>query len=112
MSEEDVEEVDDDPVPEPPMEQVNDMDDEQSEKTDKDEVSTTDYIFQRMSQLTGWAQDRLNAHQHGADHQEKPIKKASTLDILTVMSDRVKVKFMVGANKSKVDAGRWCNICK
>ena len=111
-SEEEVEEVDDDPVPKPPMEQVNDVDDEQSEQTDKDEVSTTDCIFQRMSQLTGWAQDGLNTHQRGADLQEKPIKKASTLDILTVMSDRVKVKFMVGTNKSKVDVGHWCNICK
>jgi len=112
MSKEEVEEVDDDPVPKPPMEQVNDLEDEQSEQPDKDEVSTTDYIFQRMSQLTGWAQDGLNAHQCGADLQEKSIKKASTLDILTVMLDRVKVKFMVGANKSEVDVGCWCNICK
>jgi len=51
-SEEEVEEVDDDPVPKPPMEHVNDIDDEQSEP-DEDEVSTTDYISQRMNQLTG-----------------------------------------------------------
>jgi len=110
-SEEEVEEVDDDPVPKPPMEHVNDIDDEQSEP-DEDEVSTTDYISQRMNQLTGWGQDGLSAHQRGADLQEKPVKKVSTLDILTIMSDKVKVKFMVGANKFEVDMGCWCNTCK
>jgi len=65
-----------------------------------------------MSQLTEGEQDGLNDHQRGADLQEKPVKKDSTLDILTVMSDRVKVKFIVDAGKCEVDKGRWCNICK
>ena len=111
-SEEEVEEVDVDPVPEPPIEHVDDMDDEPSDQPDEDEVSTNDYISQRINQLTRWAQDGLNAHQRGADLEERPVKKVSSLDILTVMSDRVKVKFMVGPNKSEVDTGRWCNICK
>ena len=111
-SEEEVEEVNDDPVPKPSMERVSDVDDEQSEQPDEDEVSTDDYISQRMDQLTRWAQDGLNAHQRGADLEERPVKKVSSLDILTIMSDRVKVKFMVGANKSEVDTGRWCNIWK
>jgi len=111
-SEEEAEEVDDDPVPKPPMEHVNDVDDEQSEQPDEDEVSTNDYISQRMDQLTGWALDELNTHQRGAGLEERPVKKVSSLDILTIMSDRVKVKFMVGADKFEVDTGRWCNICK
>src|SRR5277367_207931 len=51
-SEEEVEEVNDDPVPKPSMERVSDVDDEQSEQPDEDEVSTDDYISQRMDQLT------------------------------------------------------------
>src|SRR5271156_5137490 len=51
-SEEEVEEVNDNPVPKPPMEHVSDVDDEQSEQPDEDEVSTDDYISQRMDQLT------------------------------------------------------------
>jgi hypothetical protein len=50
-SEDDVEVVaDDNPVPEPPMEQVNDMNDDPQQS---DEVSTIDYITQRINQLTG-----------------------------------------------------------
>ena len=112
-SEEEVEEVDDEPVAEPPIEQVNDMDDEQPEESEnEDEVSIDHYITQSMSQLTGRVQDGLNDHQCGADLQEKPVKKVSTLDILTVMSDRVKVKFIIDAGKGEVEKGRWCNICK
>jgi hypothetical protein len=51
-------------------------------------------------------------HQRGADLVEKPVKKDSTLDILTVMSDRVKVKFMLGTEKYAMEDGQWCNICK
>ena len=53
MSEEEMEEVNVDPVPKPPMEHVNDMDNEQSEQPNEDEVSTNNYISQRMNQLTG-----------------------------------------------------------
>jgi hypothetical protein len=37
-----VEEVDDGPIPKPPIEHINDVDDEQSEKSDEYEVSTDD----------------------------------------------------------------------
>ena len=41
-----VEEVDDDPVPKPPMELVGDIDDgEQAEQANNNEVSTNDYIL-------------------------------------------------------------------
>ena len=110
--EEVAEEVNDNPIPEPPMEQVIDIDDEQAEQSNEDEVSTKYYITQRMNELTGWAQDGLNDHQCRADLQEKLVKKDSTLDIHTIMSDTLKVKFIVGADKYEVDTRRWCNICK
>src|SRR5271168_3332237 len=47
-----LEEVDDGPVPNPPMEHINDTYDEQTEPPDEDEVSTDDYITQKMDQLT------------------------------------------------------------
>ncbi|KAF8804508.1 hypothetical protein BYT27DRAFT_7020127, partial [Phlegmacium glaucopus] len=43
--------------------------------------------------------DGLNDHQCGEALQEMPVKKDSTLNILTVMSDRVTVKFK-------------CHICR
>jgi hypothetical protein len=52
----DVEEVDDDPVLEPPMEHIDDVpvdNDEQSEQgVELDEVSTNNYITRRMNLLT------------------------------------------------------------
>ena len=55
-SEEEVEKVDNDPAPEPPMEQVNDVSNEQPEgpelSKELDEVSTPDHITQRINQLT------------------------------------------------------------
>jgi hypothetical protein len=33
-------------------------------------------------------------------------------DILTVMSDRVNVKFVVDMDNCEVDKRHWCNICK
>jgi len=41
-----------------------------------------------------------------------PVKKDSTLDILTVMSDRVTVKFKVGHDIYETEIGRWCHICR
>jgi hypothetical protein len=43
---------------------------------------------------------------------EKPVKKDSTLDLLTMMSDKVTVKFKVGPDKYETDTGRWCYTCK
>ena len=113
-TDEEVEEVNDEPIAEPSMEEVNDVDDddEQPDQSNEDEVSTYHHITQRTSQLTKRVQDRLNNHQRGPNLQEKPVKKDSTLDILTVMLDRVSVKFKVGVDKCEVDKGRWCNICK
>jgi len=40
------------------------------------------------------------------------VKKDSTLDILTIMSDRVTVKFKVGPDLYETEKGRWCHLCK
>jgi hypothetical protein len=57
-------------------------------------------------------EDGLNDHQRGTDLHESVIKKDSTRDLLTVMSDRVKVKFLVGKDKYEMEMGRWCYLCK
>jgi hypothetical protein len=44
--------------------------------------------------------------------EEKLVKKDSTRDLLTMMSDRVTVKFQVGTEKFETETGRWCNTCK
>ncbi|KAF8804814.1 hypothetical protein BYT27DRAFT_7225171 [Phlegmacium glaucopus] len=56
--------------------------------------------------------DGLNDHQQGARLEEMPIKKDSTLDLLTIMSDKVVVKFKTVPDKFDTVKGRWCNICK
>lgn len=56
--------------------------------------------------------DGLNDHQRGADLQEKPVKKDATLDLLTIMTDKVTVKFKVADDKYEMEQGRWCMICK
>ena len=40
------------------------------------------------------------------------MKKESTLDLLTIMSDKVTVKFKVGDDEYEKEIGRWCNVCK
>ncbi|RDB23358.1 putative AC transposase [Hypsizygus marmoreus] len=42
----------------------------------------------------------------------RPVKKDSSKDILLVMSDRVKVRFMHTNNHSEVLQGQWCTVCK
>ena len=49
--------------------------------------------------------DGLNGHQNGEDLQEKSMKKNLTHDILTVMSDRVKVKFKVRPDVYETETG-------
>jgi len=56
--------------------------------------------------------DGLDDHHRGADLVEMPVKKESTLDLLTIMSDRVTVSFKVGEDKYEKERGRWCNTCK
>ena len=34
------------------------------------------------------------------------------LDLLTVMTDRVVVKFKLGGDKYDTESGRWCTVCK
>ena len=41
-----------------------------------------------------------------------PVKKESTLDLLTVMSDKVTVKFRLSVDEYVTKVGHWCNICK
>jgi hypothetical protein len=40
------------------------------------------------------------------------VKKDSTLDILTIMSDRVMVEFKNGEKKIAKEKGRWCLLCR
>ena len=50
----------------------------------------------------------MNVHQRSEALQEKPVKKESTLDLLTMMSDRVAIKFHIGNGQSVSEVGRWC----
>lgn len=54
----------------------------------------------------------MNEHQRGSILQEKTIKKDSTLDLLTIMTDRVTVKFKTVGDSYDTVIGRWCTICK
>jgi len=47
----------------------------------------------------------LNDHQRGAPLEEAPVKKDSTLDLLTIMSDKVTVQFKVANDRYQTDAG-------
>lgn len=49
--------------------------------------------------------DGLNDHQRGKALQEMLVKKDSTLNILTVMSDRTTVKFKVGHDVYETEIG-------
>ena len=40
------------------------------------------------------------------------IKKRNTRDLLTIFTDRVKVKFVMVDRKIEVLTGQWCMICK
>ena len=101
MYEEKVEVVDDDPVPKPPMEHFNDMDDEQCEPN-RDEVSTTDYISQRTNQLTGWGQDGLNVLMWG-----RPPRK--THNILPSQASSVPCKQLFSGTK-QVATDCWASL--
>ncbi|KAF8190134.1 hypothetical protein BJ912DRAFT_1022250 [Pholiota molesta] len=57
-------------------------------------------------------EDGLTAHHRGAELETKPVKKDSTLDLLTIMTDKVTVNFKVARDKYETETGRWCNICK
>ncbi len=74
------------------------------------EVSTDHPL--RDTILTKIQEDDLNDHQRGADLQEKPVKKDSTLDLLMIMSDKITVKFKVRDGDYETEIGRWCNTCK
>jgi hypothetical protein len=78
--------------------------------SDDDEVSTV--LFTCVQILTRLQDNGLNDHQRGAELQEKPSKKDSTLDLHTMMSDKVKVKFTLADGTSITEMGRWCNSCK
>ncbi|KAF8963735.1 hypothetical protein BDZ97DRAFT_1919514 [Flammula alnicola] len=84
-SEEEVEDIEADAAP---VEDVDATSSQQPGSADEDE------------------EDGLNDHQCGDDLQEKPGKKDSTLDLLTVMTDKVKVRFKVGADKYEMETGR------
>ena len=44
--------------------------------------------------------------------KQSQSKKDLTLDMLTIMSDKVNLKFKVRDGEYKKKSGRWCNICK
>ncbi|EDR01052.1 uncharacterized protein LACBIDRAFT_312616 [Laccaria bicolor S238N-H82] len=56
--------------------------------------------------------DGLDNHQCGADLQEKPVKKESMLNLLTIMTDKVTMKFKISADEYDTLMGRWCTVCK
>ena len=109
VSDSEVEIVDDNKRPGKAVEEVDDgVDDEQ--RPDEQEVSP---YHRPQASLTHYTQnDGLNDHQRGADLQEKPVKKESTLDLLTIMTDKVTVKFKTSAVKHDTLIGRWCTVCK
>src|SRR5271168_5661651 len=97
-----VEVLEDEPEVEPPEENVEVINVDASPGSDDEEVSTI--LFIHIQILTRLQDYGLN--------EAKPTKKDSTLDLLTMMSDRVTVKFMVADGTSLTEVGRWCNPCK
>ena len=61
----------------------------------------------RLTQSQG---DGLNDDQHGAELETQPVKKDSTLDLLTIMSNKVTVKFKLGEDNYMTEVGHWCKI--
>ena len=112
-SEEEVEIVEDNV--DPPEEEVQDVDDGSGDKeppdSDEEEVSTKVHL-QNVLRLTESQDDDLTNHQRGAELEEKTVKKDSTLDLLTIMSDKVTVRFKIAHEKYLEEKGRWCNTCK
>lgn len=68
--------------------------------------------MKQYRRLTLTQEDGLNDHHRGQDLQEKPVKKDSTIDLLTIMSDKVTVKFKVGPDMYETETGRWCHTCR
>ena len=87
-------------------ETVEEVDAEGSEQ-----MVCTDFYWE-MCILTTLQDDGLNEHQRGPELEEKPVKKDLTCDLLTIMSDKVTMKFKIGTDKFVTDRGRWCNLCK
>jgi hypothetical protein len=105
-----VEVLEDEPEVEPPEENIEVINVDASPGSDDEEVSTI--LFIHIQILTRLQDDGLNEHHRGTELQAKPTKKDSTLDLLTMMSDRVTVKFMLADGTSLTEVGRWCNPCK
>jgi len=80
------------------------------QEVDQEEVSINYWAI--FKDLLSSKEDVLNDHQYGPDLQEQPAKKDMMLDLLTIMSDQVTVKFKLGDEKYVTEVGRWCNICK
>ena len=70
------------------------------------------YFYWEMHRLTNFQDDGLNEHQWGPELEENPVKKDLTRDLLTIMSDKVTVKFKIGTDKFITESGRWCNPCR
>ncbi|KAH9002875.1 hypothetical protein EDB86DRAFT_2826719 [Lactarius hatsudake] len=60
---------------------------------------------------SGEKDDGLNDHQCRADLEEVHTKKDLMLDLLTIMTDKVTVKFKIAPNEYVTEKGWWCNIC-
>jgi hypothetical protein len=109
---EDLETIDQD-ASEPPAEEV-DMNEGVAgqQPSSEPEVSIYHHSFKSWTLTIRKNDDDLNKHQRGDDLEEQPVKKETTLDLLTIMSDRVKVKFKMGDDKYDTEVGRWCMVCK
>ena len=65
-----------------------------------------------LEKLTMDQGDGLTDLQHGHDLHESAMKKDLMLDLLTIMTDRVKVMFKTVGDTYDTEIGRWCTICK
>jgi hypothetical protein len=95
---------------EPPAEEVDDGAGQQP--SSEPEVSTHHHPFRSWTLTIQQDDVGLNEHQRGDVLEEKPVKKETTLDLLTIMSDKVKVRFKLGDDKYETEVGRWCMVCK
>ena len=81
-----------------------------SRQDNQEEVSKDSWAICKNS-LSFW-EDDLNEHQREPDLQEQPTKKETMLDLLTMMSDWVTVKFKLAGEKHVTKIGHWCITCK
>ncbi|KAF8257167.1 hypothetical protein EI94DRAFT_1774604 [Lactarius quietus] len=81
---------------------MEESDSEEEEIVDEDvkspekEIEEVDGGCSEQDRTGKQGDDGLNGHQHGVELEEKTVKKDLTLNLLTIMLDRVIVKFKMG----------------